>query len=327
MRTGIAVLAILLMAGLGGVAQEAKAQQDSMGALRDVLKKAQEDLKRLHAPDGQPPAPSLPGAGPVAGGAPTRQGGAAPVTLDDLAKAPPGPVSEINWRSMPKVLGIHLGMPVDAATAALKREYPKGRLQAWEIAPQHRPTIDKPVSNGVTLRPDAATPYGDQVELHFLHPPNPHIVFAVSRLAQRQHVHRGTLLASLRKKYGQESARNPDALITDLWWVFDEQGRPADAPRDGILALGNCQWPTVGGSIDDMKRNRQSPWCESSHIAVHARFDSHNDPEIVETLHMRMIHLPLGLRAAAATIAWRDAMHDKQRQQEIERSKQATPRL
>jgi hypothetical protein len=253
--------------------------------------------------------------------------GAWPVAAQDpMAAAPAAPVGEQKWQSMPDLLGIHLGMPVDNALAVLKREYPTARVQLWEIAPRDRPTIAEPLASGASLPPGATGPFGDEVHLHFTYPPNARFVYAVSRSAQRQHVNRDTLLAALRNKYGKEVARNPDPLISDLWWVFDQQGRLAAAPGDGTLTLGNCRWPVSGGSIDELRLS-QSGWCESAHIAVRARLDSHNDPEIVETLHMQMIDLPLALRAAAATIAWRDALHAQERQQEIERTKKASPKL
>lgn len=333
----------------GSFGPSVAATQNPITAARDAIRKVQEELKRKQEEEKrkqqgqQPQAGTVPNEGRPAApqNAPSQGTSSQPVTLDDLASADPAaPITPPNAKMMPDVIGIHLGMSLDEVTAVLKRDYPKNQLVVHAVPPGSGmlPPSDKPIVGGLSinkLRVDSNTPYGDQIILHVTHPPNPQVVFSVSRLAQRQHVNRGTLLAALREKYGKEAFANANGgtparderQIMDLWWLLDEQGRSVPAPGNGMAALNLCAdlLPPPEGGFLMAERHGWTPWCESSHIALMVRIDPNVD--IIESIYADMVHLPLGLRAARATIAWRDAVFKKLRQEEIERTKQVKPKL
>src|SRR5439155_13864537 len=172
-------------------------------------------------------------------------------------------------------------------------------------------------------------------------PPNMQVVWSVWRMAVMQHVNRGTLLTALREKYGKESvaSRNGgdapanDRQILDMYWLFDEQGRRVPLPGSWNSSGQACGLaPREGQVIPDawIKEPGQGgidPWCASSYVGVHAGISYFGDPDIIETITVEVMDIPLARRAAKVTAAWRQAELEKLRQQEIEKSKQNKPKL
>lgn len=141
---------------------------------------------------------------------------------------------------LPNILGIQLGMPVREAHAKLQAELPKNKLQ---VGTTNLPTIEKPVIASFSSNPQQGIMMGDggdSVNIYVTVPPNKQSVWWVerTRFFPDKGIAKGTLLASLREKYGKETMSNvrqnkparDDYEIVELLWLFDEQGRPAALP-------------------------------------------------------------------------------------------------
>jgi hypothetical protein len=116
-----------------------------------------------------------------------------------------------------------------------------------------------------------------------------------------------------------------------LFWLLDQQGRRAPLPAGGIEALASCQQATdqlAAGQLPlEILDRAFDDWCAASYIAVYAQLNYETDPEIIEMIRFESIDLPLALQAARATRAWRDGVRQKLRDEEVERTKGAKPRL
>jgi hypothetical protein len=269
--------------------------------------------------------------------------GESQVTLSDLEK-PQAPIQPADWKTMPDVIGIHLHAPLEDAVALLKKQYPKAvNFQLWPVNPLGDgipPARQKTITGGITVQQSGV---GDEVRVNVTQPPNVPVVWYVWRMAQMQRVNRGTLLASLREKYGKETyapargmngepAKN-DLQVAEIWWLFDEQGKRIPPPQSGFNTVGTCRAPgPVGVALNaEFIRNSASQsggtWCESSYVGVHANIQSFGDLQIIDTMTVELTSIPLALRAAKITADFQRTAAERFRQQEIERSKQAKPKL
>ena len=168
-----------------------------------------------------------------------------PVLLDDLVKAD-GPVTIGDPKVMPDIVGMALHMSVDEAMAALRRAYPNRRVQTYTM---DMPTASKPPMYVIFLPLAEALNFADVIAIDLTLPPQRQAVWRVHRYAQNQRVNRTTMLASLREKYGKETVAfaspndmtptTDDRQIQTMYWLFDEQGRPAPAPR-ALRDLTEC---------------------------------------------------------------------------------------
>jgi len=130
-------------------------------------------------------------------------------------------------------------MTLREAAAALQSAYPKLKITPIATA---MPAIAKPVAYGLSTYPGGAD--GEVVNVSVVLPPSQQRVWAVYRkagnMAGPRAVNRGTLLASLRQKYGKESyaitSGEPplpknDSEISQIYWLFDEQGKRLSGQR------------------------------------------------------------------------------------------------
>lgn len=272
-----------------------------------------------------------------------------PVTLADLENtARAEPVQLGDWKVMPNIVDVHLHMPLEAAVARLKAQYPKAqRFQAWPTSPLLLDTPQKQFTSGLTIQSSNGPLYQDDINVTVTHPPHAQVVWNVMRhLAnQYQPVNRATLLAALREKYGKEmvatmggggnnAVATNDRSIVELHWLFDEQGRrvsPAGArgPEDGYN-FNRCRTNLLspGQHLDErsVKEIESMPHC-IAYVGVYANIDRGTDAEIITSFRLEMVNIPLFLRASKATLAWRAAEMEKLRQQETERSKRVKPKL
>jgi len=230
---------------------------------------------------------------------------------------------------LPDILGIQLGMPVREAHAKLQADLPKNKLQ---VETTNLPTIDKPVIASFSSNPQQGIMMGDggdSVTVYVTLPPNKQAVWWVerTRFFPDKGIAKGTLLASLREKYGKETVAwivtgtptNDDSKVTALVWLFDEQGRPGALPSS--MRIENCTWgPTVVQSSlpSHVVRN----WCHTSFIAVLAQFSISSTPELYDRMVVTMVNLPFGLRAGDATVKWKNDIAEGAHKREIEKGKQ-----
>jgi hypothetical protein len=177
-------------------------------------------------------------------------------------------------------------------------------------------------------------------------PPNQQVVWKVRRLLERQKIYRANVIVSLREKYGKEAGTSPlltdDQHITDMWWIFDEQGRPAKLPESGpkgVEMLAGCaamftdsnqpgsSWLAPSNLQRSLANLDRWDGCNSAGVGVHASFSSFSSQEIVNLLRVEMFNVPLATRSAKAEMVFINDAGKRQQQQEVNQSKQAKPKL
>ena len=313
---------------------------DAQGTLDRIKRAAEEAARQAKERQKQQPPQQTPKTADPAkpAGAPSPS-----VSTDDvLATGPTGPVI-VDPKVMPDILGIRLGMPAREAEAALRAQYSKGTYRAWAYP---LPPIPEQLTLGFTMNVDAVGVAGnDKGSVEITAPPNPQVVWRVSRGTNAMHVNRATLLASLREKYGKETlalqnggapAAN-DGQIYTLYWLIDERGQRAAPPRP-LTSLQSCEISFPRGASPDMELfhgertidgQLQDPWARSSCIGtiVNIQAWEGRDPQIIELMYATVVDIPLYLRSGAATGAWWKAAAERARQQELEKTKQNKPKL
>ena len=342
------LVGIALSAGTTGSAQSVF--ERAKRAAEEAAKRTKEKQQQQPPPQtGTPatPAPATPQT-PTAGApqAPAAGGNTSqPVTADDLLQSAPAANVVVNPKVMPDVVGIHLAQPARDAEGSLRSQYAKGEYRAWT---EPLPPIPVPVVLGYTINSNAVGAAGnEQIAVEITPPPNPQVVWRVNRFMNRIHVNRATLLASLREKYGKESiafslnidypAKN-DKEIQLMYWLIDERGAHVAAPRSA-KTLSDCGFyaPQQGVKPDpQLFRGEastdavfQDKWNSTSCIGtiVNIQADQGRDPDIIESMYATVVDVPLYLRSTSATAAAWKAAADKARQQDLEKSKQAKPKL
>jgi len=189
--------------------------------------------------------------------------------------------------------------------------------------------------------PNSSYAVTEKVSVNVTPPPNQQVVWKVSRQLLQQKIYRANVIASLREKYGKETATSPlvadDRQLTDMWWILDEQGRPVRLPApqgnfaDAVQMVDYCS-QTLGGSWfapSNLERYlnglNPSDWCSSAGIGVHASLGGQQ--EIVGDLQVDIFHVPLAVRSAKTEMTFVTGIGKRRQQQEIDQSKQARPKL
>ena len=206
----------------------------------------------------------------------------------------------VEAQQLPDVAGIRLGVPGREGFAVLQAKYPKVKLDTY---PLQLPTIDKPILIGFSFGFSPVQSTDERIAVHVTPPPEKQAVGKVQRFVGKQKIFRANVIASLREKYGKESAgasngtlvSNVDKDAAEMWWIFENE-------------------------IED------SGWCNTAMIAVVAYIGG---DDIVTAFGVQAIDMPLALRAARAEVAWLKDLASKQQQQQqqIDESKQAKPKL
>jgi hypothetical protein len=253
-----------------------------------------------------------------------------------------------DYKKMPDIVGIHLGMPAQEAYAVLRQEAGGSRIDPW---PANLPYLGKIesgnqpamhawlVNTGGGCQPSQGQSETYDVEMTF--PPNPQVVWEVIRcMFPKQPLNKGQVLASLRKKYGKETLAmdvsggptTDDSRIVKLYWLFDEAGQPAPPPGAGLQTLQVCfgsGFESVSAStasdVEDLenktgKVHSMTPWCSSEAVAVVV--DVESGANLTYHVYSFIYDVPLALRSLRATHDWWRATLAKLQQDEIERSKQ-----
>jgi len=356
-RTLYAVIVSLSV--IGAVAPSARAQiQNPIQAAKDAYKKArqqqQQQSQQGQPQQGQAQTASSPSAvsNRSGGQASEASSGAAtaPVTADDLAKPAPTANVVLDPIALPDIVGVHLGMPLRTAAAALQAAYPNVKITPSPAL--QMPTINQPVAYSVSTWSNNAF---EVVTVGVVLPPNQQIVWAMTRWINTPPggtpMNRAELLANLRKKYGKEtynsvnaggpSARS-DAEITDLYWIYDEGGKriPQPNPAFGVSGggsgcLGNgaprdqtIRPPGLSGN-ETHEIHIQSEWCKSTYVGVHANLtaDGRDPANFISMFTMDMEDLPLAMRAEKATVDLYQKAAERRHQEEINRSKSVQPKF
>jgi len=310
--------------------------QNPIKAARDAYNKAKKDAQKQQQK--QTPRQTSAGTAPAtaADSAPAAGGVAAPWTPPKEGDAP----VEVDFSKTPDVIGIRFGMTPQEALATMRKQYPQdlyGKMTdtAW-------PDANKPdfgyniLSSAPGNQPDAY--------LSFTAPPNPQVVWRVTRFTRRMHINHDTFLAALREKYGKETyAGTGNARTTDdrqigqLYWLFDEKGGRVPLPPDAAFPGGNsiieCMYDntTMGNpqpqmptdDVELLRTNLGRGWC-SNFVGVHVSLD---EQEIVENAFTEMLDVPLALRTAHAAAVWQADLAERLRREDLERSKKSKPVL
>jgi len=148
----------------------------------------------------------------------------------------------------PDILGIRTGMTPQEVYERLK-----------EIDPTHRVTVGQVLVPSVLgnqpavygMSPEALSNGSEIISVAITVPPNPQQVWSIFRQTPRIHTTLDQILASLRQKYGQESAGQGGGVSWGLTWVYDEQGQLA-SPSIAAVKLhdcGNAFSPITVGSL------------------------------------------------------------------------------
>jgi len=243
----------------------------------------------------------------------------------------------------PDIAGLRIGMPLREAFTLLQGAHATVKLGLY---PLDIPGIDKPVLEGFSFGYQTLAAQPERVIVDVTPPPNQQVVWKVRRYLALQQIYRSNVLASLREKYGKETATTPavadDQHISDMYWVLDEEGHPAKLPppgprwQSGDQRVAECGqkfiYSTDPGSswfapnnLEGLLRGLDpSEWCTSSGIGLHASIPL---GEIVRVLTVDMYHVPLAIRSASAEMGFVNEVAKRQRQQLIDKSKQAKPVL
>ena len=257
-----------------------------------------------------------------------------------------------DYRVLPDVRGIRLGMRLEDAHSVLRRQFPNAPLHVHSLPGlrilRPSPTIALGVNTEDGWTASSADPK-DIIVVDVTAPPNAQVVWSVNRMVSHRPTDREMFLVALRQKYGQETFAFDHAsnLATDsesikeVWWLFDEEGQRAPMPVAARAAVKDgCGWSNSTANYDGNPQrllnlatgmrgrtyDKLSRWCLSAGVAVHVTFLTMRSGNVTTTL-THMYDIPLAHRSDTVTVAWwRDTVR-KLEEQAIERSNRTRPAL
>lgn len=211
----------------------------------------------------------------------------------------------------PDIAGIRLGMPLRDAFAGLQAKYPAQKLATEAV---RLPPIEKPVLSRFSTGLSPAQSAEEWITVDVTPPPSPQAVWRVQRHLGRQRIPRIALFASLREKYGKESAELADDIAddqhaTDLWWFYDTQWnvtrpgvRNANADITGCARwTASVSWFAANNVVSSASDLSEDNWCNTRTTLVHVHIAQ---DEILSSLMIEMYSIPLAVRSAKAELAW-----------------------
>lgn len=309
----------------------------------------QQQVQEQPAPDvvvGNRAAASVRSADAEAGASQPEQAWAPPAEA-----AQPKPAGPLDPMKLPDIQGIHPGMTVEQANQVIAKLAPGARIP-WYNSAMVLPTtniVAGHAASQLTLAYDwvqlggGAKDTNLELSLEATRPPNQEHIWHIGLRTQRQHINRAVLFAALRRKYGKELLAtdfhdqpvNDDNRISNLWWVYDEQGHPrSPAPSVVNGSPNGCGDPGYGlsskarygsGGGDSTTAGKDAdPGC--MWVGVRAMFPS-GAGEIIEYYFLSLWDAPLSVRESKVTDAWLQAQLEKARRESLERSKEAKPTL
>lgn len=238
---------------------------------------------------------------------------------------------------MPQINGIHIGTSIADAKAALQKLYPGRQVDALNgqaMGAQHQ-------SWPVHLRAMGDSIGTDETDVDLTYPPGAQVVWHVNRTAHQPNVAHAVLVAALRDKYGKETVAlhngsdtpvTVDRQINVMYWVYDEQGRQITQTKVVQHSPFNCV-AYAGVTGDDVNlyfglvRDANAipvAYCRDAYVAVAASLP---ETDIVTTMYLDVVDLPLVARSARATDAWSKGLDQKAQQDTREQAKSAQPQL
>jgi hypothetical protein len=313
--------------------------QNPIKAAKDAYNKARQDAQAKQ----QKPPQQAPQAGTTNSPAGAAEPWKPPVENSNAAAVALDPAK------MPDIVGVHLGMAPQEAMQIMRKQYPANYRVL--VMPANSP-LDGQVIKGADDNFQISDPASGDSPLGYISftaPPEKQVVWHVARYTRGMHVNRETLLATLREKYGKETAAlmsismrsgktTDSSQIADMFWLFDERGDRVPYPPDTAFqnrTIWDCRMagatiealirPDSRGPTDDAALTKMfsgSGWCASM-VAVHVAI---NDPRpIVDSVFTEIVDVPLAIRTAhASTVWWRD-IAEKARKEDLEKSKKARP--
>jgi hypothetical protein len=261
-------------------------------------------------------------------------------------------VSAAAAQQPPDILGIRVGTTPREAFAVIQASHPKEKVTIHSYA---FPAIPQPVIHGFSLHLPPLGAVNEIVIADATLPPSKQAVWRVQRF-WRQQMNRANLFASLREKYGKETVAlvgnepaKDERTVHTLLWLFDDQGHPVPLPTQptdtlkfqqflgcvqAYLNLPNGgQWDISGGSSEldpanlggFLNKQQQLGGCE--YVVVYASVQGDVNTGIIPVASVYIADIPIALRAAKAEAAYLTSLANRQQQQEIDKSKQAKPKL
>ena len=227
-----------------------------------------------------------------------------------------------------------MGAPIDEALAIMKKLH-GGNLN---LVSAGNPVNYTRVSYQLNVNP----PAGDSFQVDYTFPPGVQRVVEVSRTTQYYpQVSHNNMLESLRAKYGKETLAiagpmvekpGEDARITQMDWLFDENGKPiAPGPVSNMAPYGCVQVDAVGYQtmvnqyMQNLSQNRlpAPAYCDSLIILTVA----FSNTETVGLSMTTIIDNGLLHRAVKATGDYQTELAKKQHELQLQQSNQAKPTL
>jgi hypothetical protein len=351
MRRVRLIVAVIFVAasfvGLRGAAQI----QNPIQAAKDAYNKAKQQQRQQQ---GQPqsqltpaqpantpsqPTPAQPQPTPNSAGA------SSPTQVSST------PAAGVDPSKLPDAVGIHLGMPIEQASAMMKSQFPAGTYTQTFTGSKFMNTSDKAWITSMTSALISGCPgCQEDMVVRFSIPPNPQQVIAIQRSLVfgpgKQPLMEPTI-AGLRQKYGPESFKSVPDPVQSIVWLYDEQGQhlPAPTVNFGQGCAGALVGPPPGG--DGLKNpnsvgfvlpnNPITPSviatimrdpCRSN---VHVRAQvSPTGPgnSLVHIVDIQMSENALDTRDVIAAQQYLDGAAARQKQQELKNAQQqAAPKL
>jgi hypothetical protein len=231
---------------------------------------------------------------------------------------------------LPDITGIRLGMPMAEAAAIVQKLNPGRPMDQLR---------DGPSANQLFVErlrvADGRVVTDTYVSLTL--PPQPQLVWQVSRTLQQPNVARATVIGALRQKYGKEAfdlrgtsvpAANDDEIVS-MWWVFDEQGRAVNNSQLQQARPNGCAsgFAPPSGYYMNVARNPQKGpvgWCATHFVGLRATISIQ---PIINNVLLEMDDEALLMRAAAVTGAWVRGESDRAQQDATHRANQVKPQL
>jgi hypothetical protein len=237
----------------------------------------------------------------------------------------------IDSSKLPDITGIRLGMPMPEASVTVQKLNPGRPMDALRDGPSaNQLFVDTfRVADGRIIT---------DTYVNLTLPPQPQLVWHVSRTLQQPNVARAIVIGALRQKYGKEayalrgtlvSAANDDE-IDSIWWVFDEQGRPltnTQLQQGGRPNGCSTAFSPPGGYYMQVARNLghgPTGWCATHFVGLKALITIR---PILPYIVLEMDDEALLMRAAAATGAWVRGESAQAQQDAINRANQVKPQL
>ena len=251
-----------------------------------------------------------------------------PATVAAQARQSAPPAQAASARRGPDLLGLYPRMPAAEARRRLQAHSDANRVQ--DLAPNN-PEL------GFTLLVNDPQGGSDNIIMVYVTAaPNAPVVWAITNTASYAAtngrldnlVAKSTLLATLREKYGKETTlQESGPTRTTYWWFFEQNGQQV-ASAD-LRTLKSCLtlwkgYTAIATTTLPPPPSAQLQPCLSSYYAVSVELSLYG-PQVVNGFEATLVNLPLGYRAAVATINARSAAAEAARKQELEKARKKKP--